>query len=202
LILAFALSFYAYPVVPDEVATHWDAGGDVNGSMSREWGLFIAPAIMLGLLGLFYLMPKIDPLRGNIRGFQAVYETFIAAFSVFMLFLHAQVILWNIGIKVGFNHTMPVMLGGLFYVVGGMMEKSKRNWFIGARTPWTLSSDGVWDKTNKLGGRLFKACAIISLAGVAAVDYWVYLVIVPVLASSLYLSPYSYLEYRKLEASK
>jgi len=53
----------------------------------------------------------------------------------------------------------------LFYYLGILMQHSRRNWFVGIRTPWTLSSDVVWEKTHKRGGLVFKACAVLVLAG-------------------------------------
>ena len=77
------------------------------------------------------------------------------------------------------------------------MENSKRNWFIGFRTPWTLSSDRVWKKTNKLAGKLFKISAIIAVLGVLFEQYSFYLLLVPILFSTVYAAVYSYLEYSK-----
>jgi hypothetical protein len=81
-----------------------------------------------------------------------------------------------------------------------MVENAKRNWFIGIRTPWTLSSDSVWDKTHKLGGKLFKVSGIIALFGVIFPLFAFYLVIVPVISVAFYTMLFSYLEFRKEES--
>ncbi|MCK7526814.1 MAG: SdpI family protein [Ignavibacteriales bacterium] len=49
------------------------------------------------------------------------------------------------------SQAMLPAMGLLFIVIGSMLRKAKRNFFIGIRTPWTLSSDYVWDKTHQLG---------------------------------------------------
>ncbi len=196
--LAALMSAYAYPMVGDEVASHWNAKGEVNGYMSRSWGLFLLPAFMAGLVVLFAVIPSIDPLRKNIEGFRNYYEGFIALILLFMLVLHAQTILWNLGLQVSPAKTMPPMLGVLFYGVGMLLEKSKRNWFIGIRTPWTLSSDIVWDKTHKLGAKLYKICGALSFAAILFGGYEIIVSVAPILISSAYLLIYSYLEYRKI----
>jgi uncharacterized membrane protein len=71
------------------------------------------------------------------------------------------------------------------------------NWFIGIRTPWTMSSELVWKKTHVLGGKLFKISGAIAVLGIFGL-YSIYLVVVPLIASALYLVVYSYLEYQKL----
>ncbi len=63
------------------------------------------------------------------------------------------------------NAMLPAGIGLLFYYIGVLMENAERNWFIGIRTPWTLSSDRVWRQTNRLGGRLFRAAGIAAMLG-------------------------------------
>ena len=88
-------------------------------------------------------------------------------------------------------------LAALYYFIGVLVENAKRNWFVGIRTPWTLSSDRVWNRTHKLGGRLFKAAAIITLVGLLFEPYSFWFAIVPVLLVALYLVVFSYMEYKK-----
>ena len=196
-LLAFLLSAVVYPYVPDQVASHWDAQGQVNGYMSKFWGLFFLPLLLVGMVALFLGLPKIDPLKANIEQFRTQYETFIIIIVVFMLLIHLQVILWNLGVRISFNLTMPVLFAGLMFYTGVLLEKAKRNWFIGIRTPWTLSSDAVWDKTHRLGAKLFKLSGLISLVGLLFQEYAVFFFVVPVLLITIYITIYSYIEYRK-----
>jgi uncharacterized membrane protein len=77
------------------------------------------------------------------------------------------------------------------------MENAKRNWFIGIKTPWTISNDVVWEKTHKLGGKLFKVAAALSLLGIFFGELAFWFTILPVMAFSVYLLFYSYFEYQK-----
>ena len=95
------------------------------------------------------------------------------------------------------NYYIPVSIGLLFFYIGVLCENSKRNWFVGIRTPWTLSSDKVWDKTHKLGGKLFKIAGIIALIGIFFQNYVVYFILIPTFSVSIYLIVYSYVEFRK-----
>ncbi len=90
----------------------------------------------------------------------------------------------------------------LFYYCGVMIENAKRNWFVGIRTPWTMSNEEVWDKTHRLGGRLFKVVGAISLLGMIFEEYAMIFIIVPVLFATFYTFLYSYLEYRKIRNIK
>ena len=146
--------------MPEKMASHWNIKGEVDGYMSRFWGLFLMPFILFGLGLLFILILRIDPLKENIEKFKKYYDGFIILFFIFMLTIYFQVILWNLGIKIGPNVILPVGLGVLFFYVGILCENAKQNWFIGIRTPWTLSSEKVWDKTHKIVGKLFKIAGI------------------------------------------
>jgi uncharacterized membrane protein len=85
----------------------------------------------------------------------------------------------------------------LFYYSGILIENAKMNWFIGIRTPWTLSSDKVWDKTHKIGGKLFKIAGVINLLAIFYQNYTIFFIVVPVIIVSIYTVVYSYFEYQK-----
>ncbi|MCQ1536971.1 SdpI family protein [Methanosarcina sp. KYL-1] len=196
-LLSFILSIYFYPVVPEQMASHWNAGGEVDGYMSKFWGLFFMPLMLAGLALLFLAIPRIDPLKENIEKFRKYYDGFIILFLVFMLAVHTQVLLWNIGIRISPNAVLPVGIGLLFYYIGILTENAERNWFIGIRTPWTLSSDRVWKKTNRLGGKLFKLAGLVALLGIFFQEFAVYFILVPALSVAGFTVVYSYLEYQK-----
>lgn len=87
--------------------------------------------------------------------------------------------------------------GMLFYCCGILTENAKRNWFIGIRTPWTLSNEKVWEKTHKIGGKLFKIAGVIALLGIAFQSYALFFILVPVILVATYTTVYSYIEYQK-----
>jgi len=198
LVLAsFMVSLYFYPLMPEKIAIHWNLQGQVDGYASKFPGLFILPSLLVGIVLLFITIPKVDPLKENIERFRKYYDGFIILFSAFMVFIHLYVISWNIGIRISPNIVLPLGFGILFFYCGILCENAKRNWFIGIRTPWTLSSERVWEKTHKVGGRLFKACGIISIAGLLFPSHATYFILIPIIFAAAFLIVFSYLEYQK-----
>jgi len=197
ILFSFAMGLYFYPQMPERVASHWNAQGQVDGYMSKFWGLFLIPFISVGILLFFILIPKIDPLKKNIEKFRKYFDGFIVLIIVFLFYIYLLTILWNIGIRFDMGQFLVPALGILFYYAGILVENAKRNWFIGIRTPWTLSSDRVWQKTHQLGGKLFKIAGIIALTGLFFPGYALYLVLIPVLSVAVYTIVYSYFEYQK-----
>ncbi len=195
--LSFIISIYFFPLVPEQMATHWDSQGEVNGYMSKLWGLFFMPLVITGLAIMFLVIPRIDPKKENIAKFRKYYDRFIFLLILFLIAVHLQVLLWNIGIRISPNAVFPVGIGLLFYYIGILMENAERNWFIGIRTPWTLSSDSVWRKTNRLGGKLFRIAGISAIFGVFFPKLAFFFIIVPALFVAGFTVVYSYIEYQK-----
>jgi len=159
------------------------------------------PLMSLGLLLLFLVIPKIDPLKQNIEKFRKYFDMFIVLMLGFLFYVYLLTIFWNLGIRFSMTLLMIPAMAALFYYCGILIENAKRNWFIGIRTPWTLSSEKVWEKTHKLGGKLFKSAGIIILLGLVLKGYVLLSVLFPVIFFiifvSFYLIVYSYVEYQK-----
>jgi uncharacterized membrane protein len=197
ILISFIIAIYLYPQMPDKIASHWNAKGDADGYMPKFWGLFLMPLISVGLFLLFLLIPKIDPLKKNIEKFRKYFDNFIVLIFIFLFYIYLLTIFWNLDFRFNMTVMMIPALAVLFYYVGILTENAKRNWFIGIRTPWTLSNNIVWDKTHKLGGKLFKIAGIIALFGVLFHKYALLFVLVPVILVALYTIVYSYFEYQK-----
>ena len=192
---------YFYPRMPEQFASHWNFKGEVDGYMPKFWGLFIMPIIAFVLFLLFILIPKIDPLKKNIDKFRKYFDGFTVIINLFLLYVHTLAILWNIGARFNMVRVLAPAFGTLFYCSGILTKNTKKNWFIGIKTPWTLSSEKVWNKTHKIGGKLFKIAGIIAFSAILFTDYALFLIIVPGILVAFYTFVYSYLEYRKDEDS-
>jgi len=165
--------------------------------MSKFWGSFFMPLMLLGLFLLFLLIPKIDPLKENIQKFRKYFDGFIVLLMLFLFYVYLLTIFWNVGLRFNMSQLMIPALGILFYYCGILVENAKRNWFIGIRTPWTLSSETVWNKTHKIGGRLFKISGVIAFLGIFFPEQAILFVIIPVFLVTVYTLIYSYFEYQK-----
>ena len=199
IVAAVLAGLLAWNRLPDQMASHWNKNDQVDGYISRFWGVFMMPLMTLGMFLLFMLIPNIDPLKANIAKFRGVFNLFITFIVGFMLYIHALTILWNLGYtSFAMSKAMLPAMGLLFILIGNLMRQSKRNWFIGIRTPWTLSSDYVWDKTHQLGAILFMASGVLALIGGffgGMVAFW--FLFVPLISSTLFLLVYSYVLYQR-----
>ena len=197
ILFSFIISIYFYPQMPEEMAFHWNTQGQADGYMLKFWGLFLMLFIIVGLALLFIAIPRINLLKANIEKFRKYYDGFIILLFIFMLSIHFWMILWNIEIKISSNIIFPIGFSILFFYIGIFCENAKRNWFIGIKTPWTLSNEKIWDKTHKISGKLFKIAGIITFFGIFLQKYTIFFIFVPVILIAAYTIVYSYFEYQR-----
>ena len=187
---------YFYINFPSRVASHWNFAGQVDGYAGRVEGAFALPMLLLAMYLLFLVLPVVDPKRERYVEFDNYYKLFRAAIMAVLLVVYTAMGLFNLGYPIKIGTVVSGSIGILFVVLGSFMGKIKSNWFMGIRTPWTLSSEKVWNKTHQMGGwlfviyglmiiatpylpqnwgmYLFVAGAVILVMGTMVYSYWLY----------------------------
>jgi len=193
-----AVSLFTSTCLPDKLPSHWNAAGEVDGYSGKTFALFFYPAITLFLYLLMTLLPKIDPFRKNYEKFKTPYYLIRLFLVIFFFALYSYMILAGVGYKFNMKYFMIPTLSLLFLGIGALMPKIKRNFFVGIRTPWTLQSDEVWEKTHKFGGKAFMTAAIIGSLSIFLGGYSFAIFMTVIIAGSLAPLFYSYYLYRKL----
>jgi uncharacterized membrane protein len=194
---SYIIGGFFYPHMPDLMASHWDINGQVNGYIPKFWGVILMPVISTVLFILFLILPKIDPKKQNIEKFKKYFDAFIVMVFLFLMYINILTLYWNAGYTFDMNRFIAPPFAILFYYVGILLQNAGMNWTVGIRTPWTMSSPKVWDKTHKRGAKLFKICALLTLLGILLPDYTVWFILVPIISVSTYLTVYSYVLFRK-----
>jgi uncharacterized membrane protein len=200
LIVAVAIiaSAIVYPKLPATVPTHWDMLGRPNGWASRVWGAWVIPVVMLLLWALMRVLPAIDPRGANYAKFGGTFEAIVISILLYMLGLHLVILRASLGYPVAMQRVLPIGVGILLVLIGNLLPRARPNWFIGIRTPWTLSSDRVWEKTHRVGGRAFVAGGLAILIAALVMPEWVHYVLVGVVfVCSLGAVLYSYIAWRR-----
>jgi uncharacterized membrane protein len=197
-VTAFVATAVVYQRLPDTIPTHFNAEGQPNGWSSRFLGAWMIPFFLIGMWALFRFLPVIDPRGRNYAKFGGAFEGIMISLMLFTLGLHAIVLRVALGYPVEMRRVLPIGIGTLFIVIGNLLPRARPNWFIGLRTPWTLSSDRVWEKTHRFGGRVFVAGGVLMvLAGFVWVQ-WAHVVLFTViLLCSAGALVYSYVEWKR-----
>ncbi|MBC8061289.1 MAG: SdpI family protein [Clostridiaceae bacterium] len=155
-VLPLIITLIVYDKLPNQIPMHWNAMGEIDSYGAKMPYAFLLPLIPILAPIMMQLLPKIDPKKNNYKDFEGSYFAIILASVLVFVSLNFITLTTALG-----NNTMKVdvfvklMMGVLFVVIGNVMPKLKHNYFVGVKTPWTLSSEQVWYKTHRLSGVLW-----------------------------------------------
>jgi uncharacterized membrane protein len=193
---SFLFSAAVYLWLPDQIPSHWNLAGEVDSTMSKTWGAFMMPLIMLGLYGVFRVIPALSP-KGY--GIEAANSGFVgirvAVFSLFAL-LNVLILLAALGVPIAMGSAVSMAVGGLLAVLGWFLDRLPRNFYVGIRTPWTIVDEDNWTRTHRLGKWLFMAAGFVMVVG-GIMRANVFVIVAAALAAGLVPMVYSYLIYRQ-----
>ncbi len=193
----FAAAAACWSRVPDRMPVHWNLHGEADGFGGKFAGLLLLPIVSLAVYGLLLLVPRFDPGRANYQTFAGAYKAIRFSISLFLSAIYAATVFVALGYRVNINTMVGMALGLLFVVLGNVMGKIRPNWFVGVRTPWTLSSKKSWTKTHRLAGWLFIAMGLLAAAWGLLQSAWMFgLMLAFDGGCVLAIVVYSYLVYR------
>ncbi|MEJ5223414.1 MAG: DUF1648 domain-containing protein [Anaerolineales bacterium] len=197
LLIALLAGAVLYNQLPDPMPSHWNAAGEVDGYTPRFWGVFLLPLMTAGILLLFLVIPSIDPLRANIAQFRETYNLLIVGFTFYMLYIHGLTLAAALGVQ--FNMTVMLLpaVGLLFIGIGLILPRAKRNFFIGIRTPWTLSSDTVWEETHRVGAWAFGLAGGVTILSAFLGESGIWLLLGALMLAAFVPVVYSYILWRR-----
>ncbi|MDN5925130.1 MAG: SdpI family protein [Xanthomonadales bacterium] len=197
-LIAVAAGVWLYPKVAAQVPTHWNLQGQVNGWMPRFWAVAMWPLLIAALALLTWLLPVISPRKFEIKPFVGIYNIVMLVVQAFVLVLGVSVLLAAAGHALDVPLVATLATAVLLMVLGNYLGKLRKNFFIGIRTPWTLASDAVWERTHRFAGVLYMAVGVLVVICVLAHGpRWLPIALILIATASAVI--YSYVIYRRLE---
>ena len=163
-----AMSAAVYERLPATVAVHWNVQGQADGYGPRIVAAALMPLLILVLPWLFTLGRQILPRTDHIERSQGAIDTAVATLSLVLAVVHAMILGIAIGYPLPVHKVAIGCIGLALAAIGNVLGKTRSNHLIGIRTPWTMASETVWDKTNRLGG---KVLVVEGLACLLAVPF-------------------------------
>ena len=197
-IIAVAASLAVYSRLPDQAPIHWNLHGEPDEWGSRLWTAWTMPLVLAMLGFLFRAFPLIDPRRENYRKFAGAYEGIVTLVMLYGLGVHFLLLAAGLGKPISALHWVPMGIGLLLVGVGLYLPQLHSNWFFGIRTPWTLSSDRVWERTHRLGGYVFTIAGALIALSVLVIPRWTHIVMFcAILGAAIIVVAYSYFAWRE-----
>ena len=192
-LLPILAGLYLWNTLPEQVPSHWDVNGEIDGWSSKPFFVFGLPSIMLAAQWLCVLVTAADPKKANHSG--KVLHLVLWIIPVLSIVLSAMTYIAVLGHAVRVEVVMPLIIGLVFTIIGNYLPKCKQSYTVGIKIPWTLHSEENWNRTHRFAGRLWLVCGFGIMLTAFVGGFWVFLPIVLVMA----LAPtvYSYLLHRK-----
>ena len=182
---------------PEQIPIHWNIQGEVDGFGGKLPSLLFLPVVAIGLHILLGFLPTIDPGAANCEQFKRTFRTIRLLPTVIFFVIHSVLLAHAIGHHPDMSLIVGCAFGLVMIVIGNCLGKVRPNWFVGIRTPWTLSSKLAWTKTHRIGGWLFVVLGVgILIAAVVNSAWAIPIGLVSVVASSLGLVVYSWCVWR------
>jgi uncharacterized membrane protein len=191
-----------YTSLPEQLAVHFDASGTPDSFYGRTLGAAIVPAMSVGVYAMFRVLPVIDPRGENYRKFRATYDGIVLLVLVFLAFVQGLLLAYNLGIEYPQNALVVGGVGVLFAGLGLLFRRAEPNWFVGIRTPWTLSDDEVWRRTTRAAAPLFVLAGAFIAVGAFLPVAMEFLIGAAVAVAVVVPSVYSFVLYRRLRTHR
>lgn len=188
-------------LISDPAPVHWNFDWQADGYQPRDQVLpylLIAPAGMGVMIILAVVLPWLSPKQFDVNRFRPTWEYVMGLVAALFAGVQGAILLASTGHpEVG----LKLMLAGImlfFVLIGNVLGKVRRNFWMGIRTPWTLASELVWNQTHRVAAWLYMAvglvCLVAVLAGVNLIA-----VFVVFLLGVLFPIPYSLWLYKRLQ---
>ncbi len=198
ILATLAGTLVAYPHLPAIVPMHWNAHGEVD-SWGPKWSLLVyTPGIMIGMVLLFAALPWISPRKFEVDSFRPTYLYIMIMFVAMFAYMQILSFLSAFGLALDVGRASEGGICMMVALLGNVFGKVRRNFYVGIRTPWTIASERVWNKTHRLAARI---CFVAGLLGLFEVilraPFW--LPIATILSGPFIPAIYSLVYYKQLE---
>lgn len=185
--------------LPANMVSHWGTDGVADGTAPKVFMVFGVPLILLALQWLMLLTETF--LQKQKQQNEKIIAITFWIIPVMSLAVH--VFIYSVALEKDWNIStlIPVLIGGLFLYIGNYLPKTTRNRTMGIKLRWTMGNDENWQKTHRLGGRLwFWGGLVILVSALLPIQYAIAVMIVMILVSTLVPTVYSYRIYKKHKA--
>lgn len=179
--------------MPDQIPTHWNFAGEIDGYSSKPWALLGLPAFMAAMNLFLHFMLDKDPKAANMSPALRAISLWILPVLTNVLMLITYLVVLGVALRV--ESIVPVLTGVLFIAIGNYLPKCRQNYTMGIKTPWTLNTAENWARTHRLGGYCFTIGGLMLVLCALPGLWW--LMIPAILLSAVVPMVYSYLLYRR-----
>lgn len=193
-LLPIILSLIMYDKLPDKMPIHWDIEGNPDNYGSKAFAAIGIPFMMAGLNLITHVALNSDPKKANASTvLKVIGKLTIPFLSVALVPI---TLFAGLGYEIPIEKIVPAFIGLLFIVIGNYMPKSKQNYTVGVKLPWTLDNEENWNKTHRLAGYLWMIGGLLMFVNSFLKIYWVPVFFLIISCLIFIPAIYSYILYK------
>ena len=184
--------------LPDKIPTHWNAAGEVDGWSSKAFAVFGLPGFLFAVHWICLLASSADPKKQNIEG-KVLNIVFWVCPVISVL---GAVLMYGtaLGMQFAVEKIIPSLVGITFIIIGNYLPKCKQSYTMGIKLPWTLNDEDNWNRTHRLGGKLWVVCGLILIVSMVLPSHFMFAAFLVIITVAVLVpTVYSYLIFREKE---
>ena len=184
--------------LPNKIPTHWNAAGEVDGWSSKAFAVFGLPGFLFAVHWVCLLGASADPKKQNFEGKVLNIVLWICP----VISVLGAVLMYGtaLGMEFRVEKIIPSLVGVVFIVVGNYLPKCKQSYTMGIKLPWTLNDEENWNRTHRLGGKLWVVCGLVVILSMFLPNKFMVAIFLSVVAVAVFVpTVYSYLLFREKE---
>lgn len=196
ILLPVLAGFILWDQLPDTMITHWGADGNADGSSTKLVSVLIMPLILLAFHWLCLWLTCLDKKQKeqNKKALGIIFWIL----PVVSILSNGMIYSLALGHEFRAIVAMPTLFGALFIYIGNYLPKIKQNRNLGIKISWTLNNEENWNRTHRLGGKVWVVGGLIILTTVfLSVKLMIAAFMLVLLCLILIPVVYSYCIYRK-----
>ena len=147
--------------LPDQMATHWGADGEVNGWSGRLFAVLGLPIILLAFHWICILITMKD--NQSNQQHKKVFGLIFWIIPVISLYVNGMIYATAFGVRLNLFMLLFALIGIGFMVIGNYLPKTKQNRTFGIKISWTLATEENWNQTHRFAGRLWFIIGLLCL---------------------------------------
>lgn len=186
--------------LPESMVSHWGGDGVADGTAPKAFMVFGMPLIFLAVHWLCMLGMTLD--KKNAQSNKKIVAIIFWMMPILSVAISGT--MYGIALEKEFNvfTVMPVLIGAMFLFMGNYLPKTTRNRTMGIKLRWTVGNDENWQKTHRLGGRIWVVGgALLIFSAFLGIAFAIGVLIAVIAVSVIAPTVYSYRLYKKHQAA-
>ena len=196
ILIPMIVGFVLWDKLPEQMATHWGFGGEVDGWSSISVAVIFLPMVLLAIHWLCMLLSGLD--KSNRDQDPKAFGVVFWIIPIVSLYANGTMYATAFGMKIDIKLCLLTLLGIMFMVIGNYLPKTKRNYTLGVKLPWTVNNEENWNVTHRFCGKVwFVGGIVLMLTAFLPMAVFPIVLIAAIILLTGIPAIYSYVYYKK-----